>query len=188
MIPLQFAVDVEQFVPPVISAVTTVVLFVVVFVLLYLLGKYFVARAVERTLVHRGFDETLVGLAVSTTVVAIGVVAVALAAERPVGGAILEAPFSSIVELAQSIYWYTPAKWLVRDRFDSIGRIGHVEAPLLMLHGGQDRTIPPRFGRRLYAAAPQPKRLWFHEDADHLDLWDRGGDRAIRAFLADVAG
>lgn len=114
-------------------------------------------------------------------------VAVALAAERPVAGLMLEAPFSSVAEVAQAVYWYTPAKWLVRDRFDSLRRIGRVRAPILILHGGRDSTIPPRFGRRLYAAAPEPKRLWLHEEADHLDLWERGADAAVRGFLEDRA-
>jgi small-conductance mechanosensitive channel len=83
--------DPQQYVPPLISAVTTVVLFVVVFVIIYLLGKYFVTRAVDRSLRHRDFDETLVGLAVSTTVVVVAVVAVALAATVAGFGVVLAA-------------------------------------------------------------------------------------------------
>ena len=93
MIPLQQGVslDPQQYVPSLISAVTTVVLFVVVFVILYVLGKYFLTRAVERSLRHRNFDETLVGLAVSTTVVVVAVVAVALAATVAGFGVVLAA-------------------------------------------------------------------------------------------------
>jgi len=92
MIPLQgFAVDVEQFVPPVISAVTTVVLFVVAFVVIYLLGRYFATRAVESSLERRGFDETLVGLALSVTVAVTAVVALALAATVAGFGVVLAA-------------------------------------------------------------------------------------------------
>lgn len=113
-------------------------------------------------------------------------VAVALAAERPVAGVILEAPFTSIAEVAQTHYWCTPAKWLVRDRFDSLARIGRVDAPLLVLHGGRDDTIPPRLGQRLHAMASEPKQLWFHAEANHIDLWDRGADQAIRQFVAEL--
>lgn len=114
-------------------------------------------------------------------------VAVALAAERPVAGVILEAPFTSIADVAQTHYWYTPAKWLVRDRFDSLTRIGRIGAPLLVLHGGRDDTIPPRLGRRLHETASEPKRLWFHAEANHIDLWERGADRAVRAFVSELA-
>ncbi|AZH25535.1 mechanosensitive ion channel family protein [Haloplanus aerogenes] len=87
----EFGLDPQQYIPPLISAVTTVVLFVVVFVVLYLLGKYFVTRAVGGGLRHRDFDETLVGLAVSTTVGVVAVVAVALAATVAGFGVVLAA-------------------------------------------------------------------------------------------------
>jgi small-conductance mechanosensitive channel len=74
-----------------VSAVTTVVLFVFVFAVLYLLGKYFVAGTVATTLRHRDVEETLVGLAVSTTVVITAVLAVALAATVAGFGIVLAA-------------------------------------------------------------------------------------------------
>ncbi|MFC6613479.1 mechanosensitive ion channel family protein [Halopenitus salinus] len=93
MIPLQQGVslDPQQYVPALVGAVTTVVLFVVVFAVIYLLGKYFVTRAVERSLRRRDFDETLVGLVVNTTVVVVGVVSVALAATVAGFGVVLAA-------------------------------------------------------------------------------------------------
>lgn len=93
MIPLQqgISIDPQQYVPALISAVMTIVLFVVVFVVIYLLGKYFLTRAVKRSLRSRDFDETLVGLVVSTTVVIIAVVAVALAATVAGFGVVLAA-------------------------------------------------------------------------------------------------
>lgn len=93
MIPLQqgISVDPQQYIPAVIDAITTVVLFVVAFVVIYLLGKYFVTRAVEGGLRSRDFDETLIGLAVSTAIVATAVVAVALAATIAGFGVVLSA-------------------------------------------------------------------------------------------------
>ena len=93
MIPLQFGIplDPQQYVPPLIGAATAVVLFVVAFAVIYLVGKSVVTRAVEAGLRRRGFDETLVGLAVSTTVVIIAVVAVALAATVAGFGVVLAA-------------------------------------------------------------------------------------------------
>ncbi|WP_096391711.1 mechanosensitive ion channel family protein [Halopenitus persicus] len=93
MSPLQqgVSVDPQQYVPAILSAITTVVLFLVVFVILYLLGKYFLTRAVEGSLRQREFDETLIGLAVSVTVVITAVVAVALAATVAGFGVVLSA-------------------------------------------------------------------------------------------------
>lgn len=110
-------------------------------------------------------------------------VAVAVAAERDVGALILETPYSSVAEVAQSHYWYTPAKWLVRDRYDSMARIGGVRAPILVFHGDADTTIPIRFAQRLFEAAPEPKEARFFPGGGHTDLFDRGADRLIVDFL-----
>ena len=93
MWPLQLGspLDPQQYVPPLISAAVTVVLFVVAFVAIYLLGKYFVTRAVRGSLAHRNVDQTLIDLAVSTTVVVTAVVAVALAATIAGAGVVLSA-------------------------------------------------------------------------------------------------
>ncbi|ELZ78014.1 small-conductance mechanosensitive channel [Haloferax larsenii JCM 13917] len=93
MLPLQLGVslDPQQYVPQLVSAATAVLLFVVVFAVIYLLGKSFMTRAVEEGLRRRGFDETFIGLAVSTTVVVTAVVAVALAATVAGFGVVLAA-------------------------------------------------------------------------------------------------
>jgi len=83
--------DPDQYVDPVVSAATTVVLFVVVFAVLYLLGKYFITRGVARALQSREFDPTLIDLATSTTVTVVAVVAVALAATVAGFGVVLAA-------------------------------------------------------------------------------------------------
>ncbi len=110
-------------------------------------------------------------------------VAVALAAEHRVGAIVLEAPYTSIAEVAQHHYWYVPAKWLVRDRFDSRARIGQVSAPIMIIHGERDRVVPPRFGRGLYEAAPEPKEAHFIANSGHEDLFDHGAARLILSFI-----
>lgn len=111
-------------------------------------------------------------------------VAVQLATERPVAGVLLEAPYSSVAEVAQHHYWYLPAKWLILDKWDSLSRIGGIGAPLLVLHGAQDRVIPPQFGRRLFEAAAHPKDLLLEPRAGHNDLLTFPGVVArIDAFL-----
>ncbi|WP_396611711.1 mechanosensitive ion channel family protein [Haloferax sp. S1W] len=93
MLPLQLGVslDPQQYVPQLVSAATAVLLFVVVFAVIYLLGKSFMTRMVDEGLRRRGFDETIVGLAVSTTVFVTAVVAVALAATVAGFGVVLAA-------------------------------------------------------------------------------------------------
>jgi small-conductance mechanosensitive channel len=90
---LQFgaSLDPQQYVEPVVSAVTTVVLFVVVLVAVYLVGRYLATRAVRDALERRDYDETLVGLAVSTTAAVAAAVAVAVAATVAGFGIVLAA-------------------------------------------------------------------------------------------------
>jgi hypothetical protein len=98
-------------------------------------------------------------------------VAVYLAARRRVAALVLEAPFTSVAAAARHHYRFVPAAaLLVRDRFDSLSRIGRVTAPLLVLHGERDRIVPASHGRALLAAATAPKEGWFCPAGGHKDL------------------
>ena len=110
-------------------------------------------------------------------------VAVALAVEHDVAAVILEAPFTSVAEVAQCHFRYVPASRMVIDRFDSLSRIGRVKAPLLVLHGERDRLVPIRFGRALLDAAPEPKEGWFSPEAGHENLARYGSLDAVVAFI-----
>ncbi len=113
-------------------------------------------------------------------------VALHVAASRRVAGVVLEAPFTSVAGRAQEIYWWTPARWLVHDRFDNLSRIGAVGAPLLIAHGEQDRVTPAAHGRRLLAAAPEPKTGFFVAQAGHVDLPEHGMIHEILRFVATL--
>ena len=113
-------------------------------------------------------------------------VAVRLASERPLGGLILEAPFTSTADVAKLSYWFVPVDFLMRDQFRSIDRIAAVDAPLLVLHGERDGLIPIRLGERLFAAAREPKRFVRLPEVSHVDVLEAGGLAPVRAFLAEV--
>jgi hypothetical protein len=110
-------------------------------------------------------------------------VAVRMAGQHEIAGLILEAPFTSVAQVAQYHYPFVPASLLVRDRFDSLSRIRAVKVPILILHGGRDTVIPMRFGRALLDAAPGPKEGWFAPEAGHGDLARFGALDAVAVFL-----
>jgi len=110
-------------------------------------------------------------------------VAVQIAARRPVGAVVLEAPYSSVAEVAQGHYWYVPARWLVLDRFDSMRWIGRINAPLLVLHGDNDRVIPMRYGRKLFDAASEPKEFFHFPGGAHDDLYTQGLMEGVMDFV-----
>ncbi len=113
-------------------------------------------------------------------------VAVEMATERPVGGVVLEAPFTSVADVAASQFFFVPARYLVRDRFDSLSKIDAIGAPLLILHGERDRVISVRYGRRLFAAARQPKTSLFYPGGGHNDLYNFGAGADVVAFVRGI--
>jgi hypothetical protein len=113
-------------------------------------------------------------------------VAVRLATERRIGGLILDAPYTSTAEVASGLYWYVPVSWLMLDQYRSIDVIGEVKAPILVMHGDQDRIIPFAFGERLYAAAPEPKRFLRLPGVGHTRVLESGGLAAVNAFLSQI--
>jgi len=115
-------------------------------------------------------------------------VAVALAADQPIGKLILEAPYTSLADVAAAAFWFAPVHWLIRDPFHSDQRIGWVTAPLLVMHGARDATIPIRFGERLFALAREPKQFARFPEGDHNDLDDFGATETARRFINASGG
>ena len=114
-------------------------------------------------------------------------VAIALAADRKVAGIMLQAPFTSAVDVGARAYPFLPVRLLMKDQFRSDERIGKIKAPLLVLHGALDRVIPLAFGERLFALANEPKRFVRIANGDHNDLDSYGAQAAVREFLSELA-
>ena len=112
-------------------------------------------------------------------------VAIALAAEKPVERLILDAPFTSTVDVAANLYWFLPVRLLMKDQFRSDLRIQLVKAPVLILHGEADDIIPIVYGERLLAMIPGEKRMVRFKDGYHVDLDRHGGADAALKFLRE---
>jgi uncharacterized protein len=115
-------------------------------------------------------------------------VAVALAAEQPVGKLILEAPYTSIADVAASVFPIFPVRLVLRDPFHSDQRIARVKSPLLIMHGARDPTIPIAFGERLFALAHEPKQFARFAEGAHNDLDDFGAIETARHFIGGSKG
>ena len=113
-------------------------------------------------------------------------VAVRLATERPVGGVILDAPYTSTADVARGVYWFLPIALLMRDQFRSIDRIGDVKVPLLVMHGEEDAVIPIALSELLFNAANEPKRYVRLPGIDHGSILEAGGSDHVRSFLNEV--
>src|SRR5215468_8539187 len=111
-------------------------------------------------------------------------VAVALAAEKPVGYLILPSPLTSAADVGAQRYWFVPVELLMKDQFRSDLRIGKVTAPVLVLHGDRDNVVPFVLGERLYALITAPKQFVRFPGLGHNDLGARSV-AAAKAFLAE---
>jgi fermentation-respiration switch protein FrsA (DUF1100 family) len=109
--------------------------------------------------------------------------AVQLAAANPVGAMVLEAPYSAAVDIARAAYPWLPVGLLMKDQFRSRDHIAAVRAPLLVLHGEEDRVIPPGFGRRLFDAARDPKTFLSLGPVGHEALFSPATWEAEAAFI-----
>jgi uncharacterized protein len=84
--------------------------------------------------------------------------------------------------------------WLAVDAFDSVDKIGRVDAPIWLVHGGADRTVDVRLGRRLRDAAPPGVRYTEIEGGSHSRLFSDAPQvyqqvlGEVRAYLLSGAG
>jgi fermentation-respiration switch protein FrsA (DUF1100 family) len=67
---------------------------------------------------------------------------------------------------------------------DVVGQIA--PRPLLIIHGAEDREVPPAHSERNYAAASAPKELWIVPGAAHAQSREVAGaeyERRVVAFF-----
>jgi uncharacterized protein len=114
-------------------------------------------------------------------------VAVQLAAQKDIKALALESPYASAVDVGAAVYWFLPVRWLMHDQFRSIDFIKQLKAPLLILHGEQDRIIPFAQGEKLFAAANEPKVFVRVSDAGHEISYEQPTWRRIAEFFNSQA-
>jgi fermentation-respiration switch protein FrsA (DUF1100 family) len=113
-------------------------------------------------------------------------VAVQVALDRPVAGVILDAPYTSIVELGAQVHPFLPVRLLLWDRYETIRYIGRMGAPVLVLHGERDQVVPVEMGRAVFAAAPDPKRIATFPEAEHSDHHLHGSYGVVLDWLREL--
>jgi pimeloyl-ACP methyl ester carboxylesterase len=121
-----------------------------------------------------------------------GAVAIDLATRNDdVAGLIVESTFTSIRDMAEVMgYGALPLGAVLTQHFDSLAKVAQVGAPVLFVHGTGDRYVPHSMSERLYAAAPEPKRLLLVENAGHSNVSGVAFERyaaAVRDFIALAA-
>lgn len=112
--------------------------------------------------------------------------AVAADPELEIEGAAMITPWDTLPDLAQRIYWYLPARWIIRDRYDNVANLQAFDGPVAVVMAGQDEIIPNAHTLRLYEALSGEKGLWVFEGARH-NTWPTAAGEAwwgeVMAFL-----
>lgn len=83
---------------------------------------------------------------------------------------VLEAPYTSVADRAAELYPYIPARKLLKDHFNSLQKIRNVKAPLMIIHGVEDITIPVHHGQAIFGYANEPKKAHFLPGIGHTDF------------------
>ena len=98
-----------------------------------------------------------------------GAIAVQLASQvDDLAGLMVEGGFTSIADVVRSFKWgWLPVAPLITQRFEAAQTIRRARAPVLVVHGSDDRLIPPELGRALFDQAPEPKRFVLVDGGTH---------------------
>jgi pimeloyl-ACP methyl ester carboxylesterase len=107
------------------------------------------------------------------------------------GALITESTFTSLPDVAASVGVIgTIASWITRQKFYSIDKIGKVDAPILMMHGEKDNTIPVELGRRLRDAARAGSVHWVEiPGGSHSRLHSEAPEvyqQAVKSVIANL--
>ena len=115
-----------------------------------------------------------------------GIAAVHLASSRSCDGVILESTFTHMAAMAKEHFPLPVPESLLRDKLNSLDKIGGVTAPVLFFHGDSDDIVPLRLGQELYAATKAPKEFVTLVGAGHNDTYFIGGPEYFRKFRSFI--
>ncbi len=86
-----------------------------------------------------------------------GPIAAHLASEVDIRALIIESSFTSLVNMAESLYPYMPVRFFARIKYDTEAYLKKVHVPVLIIHSSEDDFVPYKFGQELFSIANNPK-------------------------------
>ena len=101
-------------------------------------------------------------------------------------GIILEAPFTSMVDMGQKIYPIFPVKFLLKDKYESKNKIKNIKSPILIMHGEADKIVPFRMGKKMFELANEPKFSYFSKYDDHMMEFNKDLINSINLFIKSL--
>lgn len=87
-------------------------------------------------------------------------VAAGLAASSQLDRLVLVTPYDSMAEVAQGHYPWLPARWLIKDKFESLVHAPQIRLPTLILVAERDLVVPKARAQGLLQAFPAGVARW----------------------------
>jgi fermentation-respiration switch protein FrsA (DUF1100 family) len=116
-----------------------------------------------------------------------GGVVTELASRKDHRALVLLKTFTSMPDVASSLYWWLPVpiQLVMRNRYESANKIGSIHRPVFIAHGTADTLIPYSHGVRLFEAANEPKSFYSIPDGGHNDGLPDDFFTSLREFLRE---
>jgi hypothetical protein len=111
-------------------------------------------------------------------------VATGLATEVPPGALVLRSPFVDLAAAGERSYPFLPVRLLLKDRYPLAEQVARVRAPVTVVYGTADRTVPPEQSLAVAGRAGPTARVVTVEGADHNDPVLVDGDAVVDAVVA----
>ncbi|SEQ76804.1 hypothetical protein SAMN05421690_100187 [Nitrosomonas sp. Nm51] len=115
-----------------------------------------------------------------------GAVAARLAAHNNPAILVLASTFTSVPELAETIYPFLPVRWISRFDYNTLEYLKSVSCPVFVAHSPDDEIVPFLHGQRLFSAAAEPKQFLTLSDG-HNDGFIAMRDEWIEILSAFIS-
>ena len=102
-------------------------------------------------------------------------------------GIILEAPFTSMIDLGQKYYPIFPGKFLLKDKYESKNKLKNLKSSMLVMHGKKDKIVPFYMGKAIYDNLSEPKFSYFNDQDDHNMEYNEDLIKTIKNFVESLS-
>ena len=116
-----------------------------------------------------------------------GAIASWLAQSHTPGALIVESTFTSLGDIAATLYPYLPVRLLLRFEYHTAEYLSRVNCPVLIVHSRDDEIMPFSHGRRLFEVAGEPKRF-LEITGTHNEGFITSGKRYEEGLNAFISG
>ena len=116
-----------------------------------------------------------------------GAVAAWLAGMHTPAALIIESTFTSLGDVAATMYPYLPVKLLLRFEYNTMECLTKVNCPVMIVHSRDDEIMPFKHGQHLYEAAKEPK-VFFEISGTHNEGFITSGEHyeaGLDSFISE---